>query len=843
MNFDSRQAADSPFDNCPPEAAVLRQSFPAGCWKDASPLGAGSIGALVYGGIAAETVLLNHEALWALGNSPRLPDVSAELPQVRALFDSGRYEEANRLYPEALRGQGYSARCSAFVPGPDLLIEEPVDSAFAGYVRRLDCSQALLSIEWQDGATPRGRDYFVSAAKQVLVIRCRAAAGRVRRVLRWRIHDLIDALDRNLNSVALAPRSSLHRYADGLGFEAVLAEGYAYSAAVRVCGADAFEFQDDGSLAFDAEGEVLLLVALAPLAEGAAGVKGTAGAENAANANATANAGNALSAYHLAGAQSADDLYRSLGLIDSGYAELFAEHMAEHSRIFGGLGIDLGADEATRSLTCEELLTRAYAGEIDTALVEKLFYFGRYLLHASSRKGTLPAHLQGLWNGDYAPPWRSAYFNNENLQMTYWQALPGNLAESLVPVFDLYEQMWDDFRRNAQAFFGCRGLLLPLYLSPDCGLQKDLQPHVVYWTGAGAWLAQLYWEYWLFTADREFLKSRALPFMREVARFYEDFIVIDAEGQARIYPGNSPENHPLLHGTESNIDICMNATMDVALVRELLTNLLAAHQILETDCAELALWRRLLKALPQYEINEDGAFKEWLHPEFGDNYNHRHLSHIYPFFPGYEITREPGEAWYESVVTAVNKRLRIGIGEQTGWSLVHLANIFARFGDAERATECFSLLAKACVGSNLFTYHNDYRGMGLTMPMRWGLTPPLQLDANFGFPAAVLEMLLYSSAESIRVLPALPEQWSRGHARGLLARGGICVDLEWDCARGELSLTLRSARATRVRLCWPEAFGQLAGVECDGAFSAVVSLEPDVPLMLSSANRSVLTNI
>jgi alpha-L-fucosidase 2 len=446
----------------------------------------------------------------------------------------------------------------------------------------------------------------------------------------------------------------------------------------------------------------------------------------------------------------------------------------------------LDLDVESSDLSNDELLMKAYRGDVPDALLARLANFGRYLLISSANKGTLPPNLQGIWNGNYLPPWWCTFFFNENLQMAIWPALPGGLPECVEGVFDLLEERMDDFRTNAKNMFACRGILPPLYMSPECGLKKNLQAHVQFWTGSGAWLAQIYFDYWLHTGDREFLAKRAIPFMREVAWFYEDFLVEGQDGLLHNYPGNSPENHPLGHATAKGhpARICVDATMDFALLREVLGNLIEAVRLVEGgDSEDTKRWQGMLKKLPAYRINEDGAIAEWVDARQKDNYHHRHLSHLYPLFPGFEITPDNTEL-FEACRVAVEKRLVVGLADQTGWSLSHMAHIYSRLGKPGRALQSLQLLCRSVVGVNLFTAHNDLRDMGITMDYRKGPRPLVQTEANNGITSAVYEMLALSTPGTLRLLPALPWSWRHGSLKGMRLRGGGILDLEWDRTEG-----------------------------------------------------------
>jgi alpha-L-fucosidase 2 len=314
------------------------------------------------------------------------------------------------------------------------------------------------------------------------------------------------------------------------------------------------------------------------------------------------------------------------------YDRLFQRHAAEHRELFCRAEVSLAGAGSQRSN--ERLLLDGYEGEVPTQLIGRMFDYGRYLLICSSAPGGWPANLQGVWNGDYDPAWSSDYHNDENIQMNYWAALPGNLAETTRPYFDYYDRSLEDYRANARALYGCRGVLAAISQSTDGRVHPSVWLN---WTAGAGWLAQLYYDYWLFSGDDEFLRRRAVPFMKEVALFYEDFLVEGEDGTLMFSPSLSPENTPDRPGASL---VTMNATMDVAVAREVLTQLCDACERLGIEEDAHARWRELLAKLPDYQINEDGAIREWLHPDLPDNYHHRHQSHIYPLFPGLEVTEE-----------------------------------------------------------------------------------------------------------------------------------------------------------------------------------------------------------
>ncbi|GIO32550.1 MULTISPECIES: glycosyl hydrolase family 95 catalytic domain-containing protein [Paenibacillus] len=725
-------------------------------WREALPAGNGRLGAAVYGGVHQETIMLTHGDLWWQSRTPELPDVSGRLAEMRRLMLAGREAEAEPMLIEELQDLGYDPVMAVPLPLGDLTVRYEVGEGFKHYSRELDMQTGEITVRWQDRGAAFERALFVSRSDDMVVMELRAEEPSAVKVgLSLGLHDPADVKRPPGRPEAPLPADA-ESGADGayVWYAARSDDGSDFGAVARIVPAAGGLAAGRAEAVVDGAGKVLVLLRMF--------VSGSREAEWAR-------------------------LKAELAAEQRGYRELLAAHVREHRELFGRMTLDLHA--AGRDRSNEELLLEAYQGEAPLALLEKMWAYGRYLLISSSREGGSPCHLYGLWCGEYRGFWA---FNmaNENLQMMYWQALSGRMPELLLPVFDYMERLLDDFRLNAQRLFGCRGIFIPAPTAPDSGLIKTLAPHIVHWTGAAGWVAQHYYDYYLYTGDREFLRNRALPFLREVALFYEDFFVVGEDGRLLSCPSNSPENKPG-NGAGGPKGTTVNATMDFAIAKEVLGRLVAGAESEGLYPGEIAAWKELLRRIPDYQVNEDGAIREWMHPAYDDEYHHRHQSHLYPVFPGKEVTKENAPALFEAFWTAVRKRLVVGIKEQTGWSLAHMANLYARLGEGDLALECLNLLSRSSVINNFFTLHNDWRHMGIGLSMDWA---PVQLDANMGWTAAVQEMLLYSEPGRLKVLPALPSKWRKGRVQGLLACGGIEVDIDWDLERKMLVVKLLSAK-------------------------------------------------
>ena len=786
-------------ENDPPYRRGMTMVTPAEQWREGIPSGNGTIGALVFGGVSKERVVFNHNELWYGGRDGDLPDMSAELPVVRKLLLDGEYWQANDHYRNKMREKGFKGTNGTYHPAFDLNLNMGVNHLFENYSRTVDFETGEVKVSWTDGSTSFSRRLFVSIPDGISVMSIKGDTEQaVNGDVTLDIHDLKDAITRT--SEPFDP-------------------GFTYSTKA----ADEFvEFRADGSSGGEFGGLVRVVTRGGKILPGP-NEKSTGGRRRGRGENAVHYSGADEVTFLIAiyaneeAATAIPRLKKKLSSINDDYETMFNRHKILHSKKFNSMGINLNTS-GKRDTPNEYLLLDAYQNPPSIELTEKLFDYGRYLLISCSTSGGYPANLQGIWNGDYKPPWGSLLGNNENLQISYWQALPGNLDESMMAFYDFFDSHLDEFRNNAKQLYGCRGIYIPPFMSPESGAMRHTSPHVVYWSDAAGWLASFYYDYYLFTGDKEFLEYRAVPFMKEVALFYEDFIVKDEQGRNMFLPSQSPENQPAEmplpgsgNGTKTGTKVQINSTISIAIAKEVFSNLIRSCEQLGIEQEGVRRWKTMLADMPAYQINEDGAIKEWLHPDFKDNYEHRHISHIYPLFPGYEITEEKSPELHQACRTAIEMRL-IGLSSQTGWSSAHLANIWARLGEGDKALESIEILTRCCLGKNFFTYHNDWRGMGVTVDIMYGRSAPFQMDANFGITAAVTEMLCSSDPDILRLLPALPSEWSIGDFHGILTRTGAEVTARWDMDEKEVELTLVAVRDSVFDLKFP---GSVSTLECN----------------------------
>ena len=732
--------------------------YPVACykdaWREATPIGNGELGALVYGGVGHEIIAVNHSDLWRGKKVANLPDVHESLEEMRSLLSENKVAEAENILSNALKEKGFKGEAFGKpLPLCDLDIVTECNAAFKHYLRILDMDTAESVVSWDEETTHFVRKTFVSRENDVLYCKILAEGPlKFSGVIDLKVHDL-------QTIGALTPPVTKAQYEkECIFFQSEWDEEY--GAVLKI--------SHDGKVLADEKG---IKIADASCVE--------------------------LMLKAFVGGCAQEQFLKIKEELDSApnYEKAFSVNKELHGALFNSVKFALG--EGDKNTTNELLLLDAYDDKASDELVEKLWSFGRYLLICANKKEGLPCHLYGLWCGDYNGMWAYNMFN-VNIEMIYWQALSGNMPELLLNVFNYVETHMEDYRENAQKLFGCRGINICSVSTPESGLHKLLYPHILHWTGGAGWIAQHYYDYFLCTRDEQFLCERALPFMYEAALFYEDYFTVGDDGYFISSPSNSPENVPgnVLNTLKCNSEVNVNATMDFAIAKELLTNLLEGAKLCNMYADKYGIWEQMLDRIPKYQVNEDGALAEWMHPFYKDNYQHRHESHLYPVFPGKEITKNTNPELHKAAEIAVEKRESVGIKEQSGWSLAYMANTYARLGFGDKAINAIDLLAKSCVLNNLFTTHNDWRRMGIATCMNMETVAPVQLDANMGIVSAVNEMLLFSTKKEMYLFNALPERWKKGEAGPLLSCTNTDVSLVWNKKSATVKLKQKDTTAT-----------------------------------------------
>ncbi len=750
----------------------LRYDKPANEWTDALPLGNGRVGAMVFGGTHTERFALNEDTLWSgVANSPgNNENALAVLPEARRAALEGRFDDANELCKQMQGAFG-----EAYMPLGDLFLFTDDTSEVSDYTRELDLDTAIATTRYRVGLVTYTREAFVSAPDQLMVVRISAdVPGSISLTARFDSqlrHTVHAQQTRFLRMMGTAPTRSLPNYVtddnpveygeNGITFTALLhlqAHGGRVSATQRP------------GLRVHKSDAVTLHLSLAT---------------------------SFVDADNPTGRDPFVTTQEYLSALSFSYDELRERHIADHQALFRRVSLDLGAVESESDLPTVKRIRRFHETQ-DPALAALLFQYGRYLLITSSRPGTQPANLQGIWNAELRPPWSSNYTLNINAEMNYWLAETANLSECHEPLLRFVRELSVPGAVTARVHYGAEGWAahhnsdLWRKTSPVAG-----EPMWANWAMGGAWLCRHLWEHFEFGGDENFLRE-IYPVMRGAATFCLHLLTEDNNGNLVTAPSTSPEHRFRTPGGKLSA-VSVASTMDMEIMRDLFGNVESAARILNMDAALVSVLQGVRGQLFPRQIGSRGQLLEWFREFEDEDEHHRHVSHLYGLYPAalYTPASDP------KLADAVRRSLEMRGDAGTGWSLGWKLCLWARLGDGNHAHALINRLLTL-----VDTSDTNYKGGGGVYANLFDAHPPFQIDGNFAFTAGVIEMLLQSYAREVHLLPALPDRWHAGSVAGLRARNGITVGIRWQ--NGKLiSATFRADRDTTITVRYHSKTTQL----------------------------------
>ncbi len=768
-------------------------------WKEALPTGNGLIGASVLGGAGFDSILINHHDLWWQGHTGVLPDISDKIKTVKTAINNGNYAEAEKILPKALMVKSYRPQLSYPLPLCDLKVTMPIEKMVKDYYRAVNMDNGEVTVSFKDKTTRYERNLFVSRVNDLICYQITKSGSKtIDCKLSLTIHDKFN--NRGPNGFTQVSEDYDFNTSKGYMTYSVRNEnGTDYGVVARVITVGgAIENAEDGIVVTGADKVTMFAKVYIDSQK----------------------------------EREEESIKKELSLIKLTYEKLLKEHTAVHSKLMASTSFNLNAKPEAY---IDDLIDKTINGDLPTALIERLYNYGKYLFVCSCKENGQPCNPYGNFNGDYKA-FESTRNNFFQTQRLYDFAYNSGLSNLVLPLLTKYYNNMDDYKKNATRLYNCKGIYVPALEAPGSGLLGSVEPGIILNFNVAAFASEMFYQYYVHTEDAKFMKDCGLEFILETAEFYEDLLKVNKTTKTLESPiGYSPYNTPLNYAGKNKEPLCIasNCTVDFVCAKEVFSILVEIGAGLGLEQEEIDRWADLLSKIPDIAIDEEGLIKEYLSSVFVTNNKTPYIPHLFPYSIGFSAKGSTRE--FNKIVAATAKaRFNKSRDLFTSGNLINIASALATAGDSNSAYEVLEILTQNFLTNNLVFINSDYRGMGVGRVDKW---PTYSIDKNTGLVHVLQNMFVNYENGKIVLFRNLPQAFTKGSITGLTLSGGIKMDIEFNRAKGWARLKIKTAKASKLTIDLPDGFSRVKGVPVEN-----VDME-NVKLNLQTATNKTSTFI